>query len=101
MENEQLIKPKRIYKRIPCIKCISLPMCISIYKEHEKKEMLTFKITSLTYIMILTKKCSLVDDYTLEEKAGVFINQVFKYRSFDRVKKIYTYFRKEVYGYEK
>jgi hypothetical protein len=60
-------------------------MCVSIFKKYEKqKGGIYFRKMSFACIAILSQKCSLFDDYIIEESGKRFGNE--------KIKTIYEYF---------
>ena len=88
----ETIKKRRPYKRLPCINCISFPICISIFRRVLNEEGVLFG-SNYRFISLLSNKCSLVEDYIYITKGENKINR-FRYRSFYRIKKLAKYFYK-------
>jgi hypothetical protein len=96
-------KQKRLYRTIPCKKCISFPVCISLFKKYVGEDPLDLKMSSslFTFLMIISEKCSLFDHYTKSERFISFRplqNMAYKYRDFNQVTKILNYLHDRAYN---
>jgi hypothetical protein len=66
---------RRPYKRMPCKNCISLPFCISIFKQYNKEDLTHYKTLTKTdhkyrsYIFLrdLVNRCSLIVNYVFDD----------------------------------
>jgi len=85
---------KKKYKKIPCRKCISFPICIAIFKEYEikkdKNEPYFGSTMSYGCISDLAYRCSPIYYYLIEDK--IQQDDVSHHRCFKRIEKIYKYF---------
>jgi hypothetical protein len=66
---------RRPYKRMPCKNCISLPFCISVFKQYNKEDLFHYKTLTKTdhkyrsYIFLrdLVNRCSLIVNYVFDD----------------------------------
>jgi len=86
------INPPLPHKKFPCKKCITLPICIAIFKQGVADDILS----SVRPVRALSNNCSILNDYILERHHDYMI-QVF-YESRDRRMAIYRYFYKRIHN---
>jgi hypothetical protein len=87
MQKQKRLKPKRLTKRLPCINCISLPICIPKYinyaiinKKHiELRKSLGYNDANIymtfaykrhyeRFYTMFIRDCQLIVDYVLKKK---------------------------------
>ena len=100
MKTESTLKPKRPYVKLPCLKCITLPSCLSVYKRHVQEEHKDLRIDALRGLITLFEICSLLDRYS-EKRLTDEKYQNYTYKSAYRIKRIHVYFYNRLYGEDK